>query len=470
MNSYKRLMNNSIIFALGTFGSKFISFLLVPLYTYYLTPNEYGTIDIVVITVSALLPVISFSIRDAVFRFAIEKDSPKVDILTNALVISIGGFGFVLLLYPLLNYFGFLGAFLPYMYLILLLEIIQSVLTYFIRASGQTKLFAINGIILTFTIGILNILFLVYFKMGINGYFYSLLLSYSISIIFIAYKVKVHNFIKISRLNLKFSKKLLYYSIPLIPNSLMWTLINTASRYLITIFIGFSANGLFAIASKLPLLIDMVAQVFYQSWQQTALEEKDNINLGKFYSTVFHYYSSSLFLIISMLLVILKFFFNVMFASEYYLSWQVTTFLLLATAFSSFSSFLGVIYIVTKETKDVFKTSLYGGITSLVLNIILIPLVGIIGAGISSLLSFVVMFLIRSKDAYTRIGFTLNWNNMFFNLLLISLQILNLFSNINLRSQALVNIILLVFSFYINKSIVLLAIEKVYKIIKKTKN
>ena len=86
MNQYKKLFNDSIVFAIGSFGSKLITFFLVGFYTYYLSKSEYGTADLLINSVNILLPVVSLSVSEGVLRFVLDsKDTlEKVSWLRTA--------------------------------------------------------------------------------------------------------------------------------------------------------------------------------------------------------------------------------------------------------------------------------------------------------------------------------------------------------------------------------------------------
>jgi len=75
MNSYKKLFNNVVIFGIGNLGSKIISFVLVPLYTYYLSQAEYGVSDLVFTTSNMLLPLVSAMMYEAILRFIMDKNN-----------------------------------------------------------------------------------------------------------------------------------------------------------------------------------------------------------------------------------------------------------------------------------------------------------------------------------------------------------------------------------------------------------
>jgi O-antigen/teichoic acid export membrane protein len=93
----KTLIKNIGLFTLGSFGSKILSFLLVPLYTAVLSTSEYGTVDLISSTASLLMPILLLSVFDATLRFGMDSTYKKADVLTTSLVIEIKG-SFLLLI------------------------------------------------------------------------------------------------------------------------------------------------------------------------------------------------------------------------------------------------------------------------------------------------------------------------------------------------------------------------------------
>lgn len=463
MNSYKKLINNSIIFAVGTLGSKVVSFLLVPLYTYYLSTVEYGTVDLVITTVNMLIPIVSVSAYEAVLRFTMDKNEEPDVILSNSLLIALGGFLIAILFYPVLNYFGVLNGNLIYLYLILIAQMVERILAQYTRALGKIKLFAANGILLTFSTGILNIIFLVFLNLGVLGYYWALILSYTISATFLLIASRAYSDFRVSNINKPKLKVLLDYALPLIPNSLMWWLINASSRYFITWFISVGANGLFAVASRIPSLLNIVYQVFNQAWQLSAIEEYESNNKSTFYSNIFEILYVLMFLATSAMILIVKPMFSYLFASDYYTAWRIVPYLLLGAVFSSFSSYLGSNYVAAKQTKGVFKTSVYGGIISLLFNITLIPTLGIVGAGLSSMISFYVTFLIRYHDTQQFIQMAIDWKKFYINIGLIFAQVALLYSGIGIYLELVIGIILLLAQLFINQKPILTILKMFLK-------
>lgn len=440
MNPYKKLIRNSLIFAVGTLGSKVIQFMLVPLYTYYLSSGEYGLIDIGSVTVNMVVPFVTFSITEAVLRFIMGKEDDAGVVVTNASMIIAIGSVFAMLFYPLFSHYKIFGNSLPYLYAFLYSQILEITLAQYTRGIGAIKIFTINGIILTISTSILNLLFLVVFNMGIEGYFLALIFANLISCGFLILKTKTYQQIRVKYIDLKLSRRMLKYSIPLIPNSLMWWLTNASSRYFINFFVGLSANGVFAVASKIPALITIVNQIFQQAWQLSAIEEYYKKEKTSYFLNVFNYLAFAMFMGTSIIILWLKFLFQNVFSLEYYNAWKIVPFLLLSSVFSCFSSFLGSNYIAAKDTKGVFKTSVYGGISSIVLNLFFIPTLGVVGAGISSMLSFFLIFIIRAIDTQKYTSMSLNWSIFCKEVTLVLIQIIVLFREYSLIHEMVINL------------------------------
>ena len=77
-NSYlRKLLTDTGLFALSSFGSRFLVFFLAPLYTYVLSTEQFGTVDLLQTTVIFLYPLLTLSISEAVLRFAMDEDSDR---------------------------------------------------------------------------------------------------------------------------------------------------------------------------------------------------------------------------------------------------------------------------------------------------------------------------------------------------------------------------------------------------------
>ena len=99
-NKYSRLAKNTAIFAVGNFGSKVLTFLIVPLYTYVLTTEEYGKIDLFTTTAGLILPLVTLSIQEAMLRFVMGKEISNKAAINNCLLVFVSGSFLSILSYP----------------------------------------------------------------------------------------------------------------------------------------------------------------------------------------------------------------------------------------------------------------------------------------------------------------------------------------------------------------------------------
>lgn len=464
MNSYKKLVNNSAIFAVGNLGSKLIIFFLVPLYTYYLTTSDFGTSDLITTTINLLIPIVTLSIKESVLRFVMDKQYDKKVVLINSFVVMIIGFMLFVLLYPiiaiLLPFYDYIQLF----YVLLFFQSLNVLVTQYVRAKGMVKLFALSGIINAFSLLVSTILLMIIFELAITGYILSFIIANIVSSIFVISFGKILKDIDTRRINFKILKEMLWFSIPLIPNALMWWIIGFSDRYIITYILGLSANGLYAVASRIPSILSVINSIFFQAWQMSAIEEYESKDKSKFYSNVFSMFSVLMFVGTSIIIVFLKYIMDILVADAYYEAWKYIPFLLLGAVFSSFSQFLGTNYIAAKQTLGVFKSSVVGAFLNLTLNLLLIPIMGIYGASVGTMISFLIIWIIRVIDTKKFVEIKLKVNKMVFNILVISLQIFILY--MNLKFEFMIEIFLFILLLIINKSEIRILIKNSSRILK----
>lgn len=423
MNIYKKLVGNSLIFAVGNLGTKLLIFFLVPLYTFYLTEKEFGTVDLLTTTLSFLIPIFTLSIFDSVLRFAMDKNYDKQAVFSNSLVVIIIGFVLLVALYPFFIHILPFENFIFYFYTIMLFQSINTTITQYIRAIGMVKLFAGSGIINALILLLCNILFLMIFHMGIIGYLVSLIIANMVSSVFVVFVGRIQYDFSIQKLNMGLIKEMLIYSIPLIPNALMWWIMGLSDRYIITYYLGLGANGIYAVANKIPGILNIVNSIFFQAWQMSAIEEVNSRDKSKFFSNVFNIFSIVMLVATSLLLIFLKLIAGILVSNNYSEVWRYIPFLLLGVVFSSFSGFLGTNYIAAKKTGGVFKTSVIGAIINVVINLLLVPVIGINGASIGTMLSFLVIWILRIKDTKKFVDLQINLPKITTMIAIISVQI-----------------------------------------------
>jgi len=402
-------------------GSKLVAFVLVPLYTHFLTATEFGFLDIILTTNQLLIPFTSLSIAEAAFRFAIDDKSQKnlTNIFSNSLFVSAIGCLLLILLFPILQV---LNIFMLYIYVIVVLTVFQMLCSRFLKAIGNMTAFAINGIIMALSLAISNIILLIGFDLGVRGYLFSVIISTIIALIHLVFAGKLYKYVSLKEITPKIQKEMLAYSLPLIPNAFAWWINNAADRYLLFFFLGSAATGIYAVANQMPSIIKTFSSVFSQSWQISAIEEYDSKERGEFYTTVFSAFSQGLFVLISVIIITLMVYSNFI-AASFATFWRYTPFLLVGVMYSSFSAFLGTIYLAIKKTKNILWTTLLGSVINIGINIYLIPRVGINGAAVATMVSFLIVWVVRHYDVKKYLWYKLDSKNIIFSHIVLFLQI-----------------------------------------------
>lgn len=464
-NKYKKLVGNSALFAIGNFGSKLISLLMVPLYTHQLTTEQYGTVDLILTTINLIIPFLTLELGQAAMRFAIDSKSVIESRKLYYNVIKYIEWASVLLFLtiPILYFLNIFKSYILLFVILLIVTISNVILGQLVRGLGYIKEFALNGIIQTIIVVVSNIVFLVILNFKVEGYLLSMILGNLLSNIYLFVISKGFNVVSKSELkSTSLLKRMVQFSIPLIPNTTIWWIINGATRYFILFFLNSSANGLYAVANKIPTIISTVGNIFIQAWQLSSFEEFDSKDKDDFNSRIFNLYSSFLFIIASALLVILQTTLKFTISSEFYDSWKLVPFLLLGVVYQSLSGFLGVNYTASRMTKGAFTSSIYGGTISIISNIMFIPIFGIVGASFASFLSFFAMFVIRLIDTRKYTIISINWKRFSSTNIIYGVQIICLFL-FNGRIQFVIESVLLILILLLNYKIMFNFVKIIFK-------
>ena len=400
MNKIKLLIKNMGLFALANVGSKMLALVMVPIYSYVLTTSEFGITDIYMTTMNLLVPVVSCSIFDAVFRFSMgTSEDKRVHYFNSGLSFSI--IVFIGLLFGgvvLSNMLPVSKSDLILLTVLIGLQIFVSLFQQYARAIDKVLVFSISGLIYTLTYLLTNILLLVVFRFGVTGYLASYVfaclttLSYLIVAIFLP-QIKIYGY----RFTLSSMSEMLSYCVPLIPNAILWWIITASDRYVILLFYGLDSAGLYAAANKIPILLSVFTGIFFQAWQISAINETSEANNG-FSKMIINGLISVCLVISSLVLIIAKPAVSLLLDKNYGEVWIYIPFLLLGVVFQCLSSFYGTVYIAFKKTKSVMITSAIGAAVNLAGNFILVPIFGVQAACFTTCISFMTMWIIRMID------------------------------------------------------------------------
>lgn len=395
---YKTLIKDFFIFGLGSIGSKLILFLLVPLYTNYMTDAEYGISDLVFTTAQLVAPFLSVVIFDAVTRFGLSKSEKKEDVL----LVGFAVLGFAIVagaaVTPLVGLYKTLNPWKWYLYVYIIFNISGSIEFNYLKVKDKNKIYALFSILRTGLMAGLNIYFLVFRKMGIQGYLLAYISANAIIDIAVFFVAGIGKDLRLAHFDKQLFIRMLKFSSPLILNNISWWIIHSSDKYMVEIMISAAALGIYTVAAKIPSLINVIVTIFQQAWGISSIKEIESTNDTGYYSAVFRYF----FLLTSgaciFLTSIMKIFMHYYVGKEFFEAWQYIPLLLVSAVFTSVSTYFGSMYGALKKPVNSMITTVISALINIIVNFILIPRVGIWGAVIGTVASYIFVAVSRMID------------------------------------------------------------------------
>ena len=410
---FGKLFSDTVILAIGTFGSKLLVFLLMPLYTALLSPSQYGTAELITGTANLIMPFACVGITNGIFRFAAEKGTDREGVFSSGMVLLGAGLCGTVLLGAVALCIG--AAWRTEILLVVLYVLaadLQAVCAQYVRAVDRTRLFAVQGILNTLVTVGFNILFLMAFDLGVTGYVLSTVVGNLLTTAFLVVSAGLWRVFRLSRVSRTAMRELFRFSLPMVPTTICWLITDLSDRYLVSWFCGEAVNGVYSAAYKIPTIVNLVSGIFMQAWQFSAVvQSTDGEECSRFYSQVFRGFLSVIFIGSGGLILLSPWLCRLLLNSAYHEAWRYMPTLLCAAALESVVSFLASVYMVRKKSMHSFLTAVAGTGLNLLLNLLFIPRTGTfggaLGAAIATLIGYAAVWVLRMADVPRLLRFRL---------------------------------------------------------------
>ena len=219
--------------------------------------------------------------------------------------------------------------------------------------------------------------------------------------------------------------------------------------------------GLYAVAAKIPTFLSTFTGIFSQAWLISSINEYETERDNNFYSETFINYCQISLIICSLLILFINPFMKIYVSSDYYEAWVYSPILILSAVFSGICSFLNGIYYAYKKNISTTVTTIIGAVLNILLNLIMIPKIGVMGATIATIISWFAIMVLKLKFLYNFIKLKVKYTTFVISTLLIIIEILVLFID-NILLKYVINLLLTIIIMKINYQI----INKALKIIK----
>lgn len=394
------LVKNTLILTIGKISTQAISFFLLPLYTAYLTKQDYGVVDLVATVVTLLVPILNMQIEQGIFRFMVTNRENKerlLQIVSTSFTFIIAQILLVTVVFTVVNIFVH-SEYKWFLYANLVINMLVFLLMQVMRGLGDNVGYALAALISSVVnIGI-NLLLILVFRLGAMAMLTASVVGGIAVVFFTLFRVKFWQYFDIKHFNKPTFKELLSYSVPLIPNELSWWAIRTSDRFIISAFLGYAANGIVAVANKIPSVFVMFYNIFGIAWTESVVLHLKSTDGGEFFSNMtnrsFRIFSCGALMIIGVVPFIFGWLINEKFAEAYYL----IPLYIIGCIFNVVIGLVSTVYIVYKKTKVIAKTSIIAAVICVLLSMTLVKYIGIYASPVANIIGFGVMMIYRCID------------------------------------------------------------------------
>ena len=463
MNKKRHFAKTTFIIFFGKVCTQLISFFLLPLYTAFLTKKEYGIVDLIQTYVALFVPLITLELEMSVFRFLIDyrgKDADTKKLISSNFFILFSS----LLVFTIIFFTVNLFIDIPFP-VIIWLDIVACVFSgnflQIARGFGKTIDFSIGSALAGITTIISNIVLICFCGMQAEGMIISMALANFICSIYLFIRLKLYSQVKRELIDFSLLKKMYSYSIPLVPNSISWWIVNVSDRTIITSVLGTGINGIYAVSNKFPTIISSLTGIFNLSWAESAALYINSKDRDKFFSDIANTIMNLFISLAVGMLACMPFVFPIMVNSKFAEAYNYIPPLVIATIFNVGLCLYNQIYLAKKLPKAVASTTMMGAIINIGINIIFVRYIGLYAAALSTMIAYFSMFIYRHFDIKKHVN--IKYENYFltktilmFAFVLVCYYINNFYLNITSL------IIAIIYAYLVNRKNLLAIIGMVF--------
>nr|WP_303769873.1 polysaccharide biosynthesis C-terminal domain-containing protein [Actinomyces oris] len=415
------LLGNTLVFALGGLAVKAVSLVLMPLYTTALTAGEYGTAELLNSAIEIVLPLLSLGVVEALYRFSIDDDVRKDELFAGSLVVLGGGAlctGVLCALGSAVWGMDHAGSF----FVLFCSVCVFKATTQLARGLGHVRRFVVYGLINALAMVVSTYLLLFRAHLGVEGYLWSFTIGYLVGGLVAFLGSAEYRLLAPFRVDRALLRRMLVYSLPLVPNLLSWWLVSVSGRYVVLWGSGLVAAGLFTAASKMPSLINIVASVFQQAWQYSTAREIDSPDRGAFFGSVLRGYSLATLTTAGLVIALNRPISRVMLQAEFSEGWRYIPLLMLAATFGVMTIFFGTFYQALMNSRMLMVSTMMGAVVNVILGVALVPFMGSWGAGLAGAVAYALVLVVRARDLRRRIDLPIDRPRLTYQLALLSIM------------------------------------------------
>jgi O-antigen/teichoic acid export membrane protein len=474
IETLKHLSKHSIIYGLGGMLSRLLGLVLLPIYTRYLTPADYGILSLLVITNSIATTVTTLGLGRAMTREIVYQNSDERTVVSTTFYVLMG---------ESMVFFGALIAFSPqlcglifgspehthllrFIFLMGFLKMFDVVVITRLRIRAQSALYSALAVARFLAGAMLNIYFIVVLKRGVEGLVTS-------GVITAALFAAVYLALLIRHLQPSFSlpilRRMLSFGMPLIPVSLSFFLMRSIDRYFLQHYSTAADVGLYSIGCSIGMVMYLAIGAFRMAWipQKFAIAKQSKQSDAEHqFARILTYYLIVLGFGGVILSVFAREVLLVLTTPKFYGAYTVVPLITLSGILFGARMVTNIGIPVRNKTKFLPPIIIGSAMVNMALNYVLIPPYGMMGAAWATVISYLVMFIAQItvnlhfwyiRYEYGRIAkLVLAWALIYGSSLLVQTPIIVLNGGLKLVLVATYPLLLYVFRFYEKQELIVL--------------
>ena len=398
---WKKFFGDMGVYAVGNLGAKVLTFLMVPLYTYFIPDtSEFGYFDICLTATFLLTPLVTLDLRDGVFRFLLDATDDAARRRVVSASCHLLARSLALWLAVLLVAAGVLPLKHSWLALLLLLSVVvNEVYCQLVRGLGLNRFFAGMGLATAVLRVVVSLAVVGWLGLGIAGIFVANAVARLLpGLVVELWQRLATRLVSVGIDWRQTARELLRYTLPLMPAMIIWWVLSFGDRWFVLWVAGTDANGVYAVAARFTGAIYAFTLVLQQAWQESAILQFGSDDRNTFFSQIFAVFIYITCLLVMVYLAVLHLSYGWLVESNYAASEAYLFPMAVSAVVFSLASFFEMGYQCSRETRGALLSSVLTGVLNVILNLLLAPRLGVWGVIASSLLTFTFFAVYRYVD------------------------------------------------------------------------
>lgn len=410
MGNSNIIYKNSLLYTIGNLLLKAFSFFLIPLYTTFLTTDDYGITNLVTGFTGVVSCIITLSFQYAVIRFYadVKDDKQKSARLFGTVISFILCYGAIICLILIFSQ-GIWSPilfedipFIPIGLMAILNSLVVGLYAVYqdiLKGMQDAKRSVNLSFVFFFLLLLSNLLTIAYFKLGALGMVLSSFVVHTVMTIFMIFDLN-HRKLLIFCIDRKLIKALFVYSLPLVPHTMAYKLSQYATKLIINSKLSLSTLGLYGLSSQFGNISDIIQNSFqnaFQPWMFGILNDKKENASAQIRSVTYSilWGMGVLYLLIGLFC---KEAIILMSSSSYHTAWRYVPPIIFAVAIKSpLYFYYNYLYYYKDKTKYIFSTTLFGCVVNVFFTFLMVPLWGIYGSIGADIIALICRLLLVYK-------------------------------------------------------------------------